>query len=226
VLQQTVITSALIGLNVLVWIGNVLSGLSPMNPDPGGLLQWGGNLAALTLHEPWRLLTATFLHAGIIHLALNMMSLHSVGRMAELFYGRGQYLALYLCSGLCGSLASLYFGAKEVVSVGASGAIFGVVGALLAALFSKGHLLEPGFVKSMRNSLLFFTGFSLYLGFVSPNVDNAAHIGGLIAGAAGAWFLPEAFDTSQVQNRNRRWPWLVAATALILVVGLSFLAHG
>jgi rhomboid protease GluP len=218
-MKRFVMTTVLIGINVLIWLANIAGGLDVFNPDGNALLNWGGNRIDFTLEQPWRLLTATFLHVGVIHLAMNMLSLHSVGRIAELFYGPRHYLLLYLISGLWGSIASLFFGASQVVSVGASGAIFGVSGALLAAIFSKGHLLNPEFVKSLRNSLLFFTLFSLYMGFTVAAVDNAAHIGGLIAGAICGWFLPEAFDTG---NGIRKSPWpALLLTFVALALGIA-----
>jgi rhomboid protease GluP len=214
-MKRFVMTNSLIGINGLIWIATVLSGLDMLSPDGNGLLNWGGNRIDYTLEQPWRLLTATFLHVGIIHLAMNMLSLHSVGRIAELFYGPRNYLLLYLVSGLWGSIASLFFGASQVVSVGASGAIFGISGAMLAAIFSKGHLLNPEFVKSLRNSLLFFTVFSLYMGFTVAAVDNAAHIGGLLAGAVCGWVLPESFDTGNGIKKGH------ATAALLLIVALA-----
>ena len=141
-----------------------------------------------------------FLHAGAIHLGFNMWALWNIGAIAERFYGNLQYLAIYLLSGLFGSLASLYFAAREAVSVGASGAIFGVSGALLAALFTKHDKLPAPLVASMRSSLLMFVGYSLFLGFTSGVVDNAAHLGGLVSGFALATIMAEKFDWAEYRR--------------------------
>jgi rhomboid protease GluP len=222
-MQQAVITYGLIAINVLVWIANVVAGFDILNPSTERLIAWGANQRALTINEPWRLLSATFLHGGIIHLLLNMMSLRDVGRLAESFYGRRQFLILYLVSGLCGSLASLFFGAKLGASVGASGAIFGVTGALFAAIYTKGHLLQPQFVKSLRNSLLLFTGLSLYMGFVTPAIDNAAHIGGLVAGIVSGMILPERFDHARFALRSQgRWLLLLGMGLVLTAIVLKY----
>ncbi|HVL58915.1 MAG TPA: rhomboid family intramembrane serine protease, partial [Burkholderiaceae bacterium] len=178
------VTTTIIVVNVAIWLVNVASGMSPISPSALQLLGWGANHLPLTLQQPWRLLTATVLHAGIIHLAFNMWALRETGRIAERFYGNLQFLAIYLISALFGSLASLFFAAERGVSVGASGAVFGVVGCLLAALTAKSHKLPPGLAAPMRTSMLAFVGYSLFMGFVATFIDNAAHIGGLVAGFA------------------------------------------
>lgn len=214
---RTWVTRLLIALNVLVWVANVATGVSPMDPDPRALLAWGGNLLPLTEHEPWRLLAATFLHGGIVHLAFNMWALWQTGPLAERFYGNLQFLALYIASGVFGSLASLFFSAREAVSVGASGAIFGVVGALLAAIITKHHHLPPGLATSLRNSLLFFAGYSLFMGFTVAHIDNAAHIGGLACGFLMGTVMAERFDWQQYQAQGM--PRAAAALAAAMVIG-------
>jgi rhomboid protease GluP len=153
-----------------------------MSPRAGELLLWGANHLPLTVHQPWRLITATFLHGGLIHIAFNMWVLWDTGRLAERFYGNGQFVLIYFVAGLAGSIASLFFSARTGVSVGASGAIFGVVGCLLAAIFTKSSKLPPGLMASMRSSMLMFIAYSMVMGFVVGFIDNAAHIGGLIGG--------------------------------------------
>lgn len=198
---RTTVTTVLVALNVLVWIANVATGLDPMTPGARQLAMWGGNYLPLTIEQPWRLFTAAFLHGGIIHLAFNMWALLDTGRIAERFYGHAQFLLIYLGSALFGSLASLFFSASKVVSVGASGAIFGVVGALLAALFHKHHHLPPALVTSMRSSMLMFAGYSLFMGFVSSHIDNAAHLGGMAAGALLGLVLAEVFDWDEYRRQ-------------------------
>jgi rhomboid protease GluP len=194
------VTGLLIGLNIVVWLANLATGLSPLLPKPVELLAWGGNHLPATIDQPWRLLTAMFLHAGVIHLAFNLWALWNVGSIAERFYGNTQFALIYLLSGLFGSLASLYFAAKVAVSVGASGAIFGVVGALLAAVLHKRDKLPAPLVASMRSSLLAFVGYSLFLGFTSGVVDNAAHLGGLVSGFVLAFIMAEKFDWAEYRN--------------------------
>lgn len=208
------VTGTLIALNLLVWLANLAGGLSPFLPEAGELLAWGGNLLPLTQREPWRLLSAMFLHAGVIHLAFNMWALWNVGSIAERFYGNTQFALIYLLSGLFGSLASLFFAARTAVSVGASGAIFGITGALLAAILLKRDKLPAPLVASMRSSLFMFVGYSLFLGFTSGVVDNAAHVGGLVSGFALAWIMAEKFDWADYR-RNAVSRALVAVGAAI-----------
>jgi rhomboid protease GluP len=198
---RTWVTPLLMGLCVAVWLLNVATGVSPIAPRSIDLLIWGGNHLPVTLLQPWRLLMAAFLHGGIIHLAFNMWALWDTGRLAERFYGNGQLLLIYLVSALAGSMASLFFAARTGVSVGASGAIFGVVGCLLAAVFTKAHKLPAGLVTSMRNSMLSFVGFSLFMGFTVGFIDNAAHIGGLVAGFLMGMVLAEKFDGEEYRSQ-------------------------
>jgi rhomboid protease GluP len=215
---RTWVTPTLIAINVAVWLLNLASGLSPTSPRPVELLAWGANFLPATLEQPWRLASATVLHGGILHLLFNMWALWDTGRLAERFYGNLQLLLIYSVAGLAGSMASLYFAARTGVSVGASGAIFGVVGCLLAAIFTKSHKLPPALVTSMRSSMLMFVGFSLFMGFTAGFIDNAAHLGGLAGGFLMGVILAERFDEEQFH----RQAFVRAAAAL----GLAALGLG
>jgi rhomboid protease GluP len=211
------VTPTLVALNVLAWIGTVAMGADVMNPSSEVLLRYGGNYLPFTLQQPLRLVTAMFLHAGLIHLAFNMWALWDMGKLAERFYGNSQFLLIFMLAGIFGSLASLFFGAKVTVAVGASGAIFGVAGALAAGVFTKSNKLPPRLVASMRSSLIGFIGISLFMGFTIANVDNAAHIGGFISGFALASVLAEKFDWEEY--KSSRYPRLaLASTASVLVM--------
>jgi rhomboid protease GluP len=211
------ITPTLVGMNVLIWFASLALGADFMSPKSDILLAMGGNFLPYTLRQPVRLISAMFLHAGLIHLAFNMWALWDMGRLAERFYGNGQFLFIYVLAGIFGGLASLFFGAKVTVAVGASGAIFGVAGALAAGVFTKPHKLPPQLVASMRTSLLSFIGISLFMGFSVPNIDNAAHIGGLISGFALASVLAEKFDWEEYQrSRVARFATACFASALVI----------
>ncbi|MFM1988191.1 MAG: hypothetical protein RJA99_1148 [Pseudomonadota bacterium] len=213
---RTWVTPTLIVLNVAVWLLNVATGLSPITPSAVELAMWGGNYLPLTLEQPWRLLSATFLHGGVLHLGFNMWALRDTGRLAERFYGNWQLLLIYLVAGLAGSMASLFFSARTGVSIGASGAIFGVVGCLLAAISTKANKLPPGLVASMRSSMLGFVGFSLFMGFTAGFIDNAAHLGGLAGGFLMGMVLSEKFDADEF--RRQAPPRAAAAIALAALV--------
>ena len=209
-------TVALVALNVLMWGATIAGGLHPLTPTAADLLAWGGNMLALTREQPWRLASSTVLHAGVVHLFFSMWVLWDTGRIAERFYGTVQFLLIYALAGLFGALASLFFAARTGVSVGASGAIFGVVGALLAALFTKHRRLPPAMVRSMRSSMLMFVGYSLFMGAVSSFIDNAAHIGGLVSGFLLALLLAEKFDVDEYRRS--------AVTRAMAAIGASMVA--
>lgn len=126
--------------------------------------------------EIWRAITAAFLHADIMHLALNMYSLFIIGRQIETFLGKGKFLIVYLISAITGSLLSAV--ASGNPSVGASGAIFGLMGSLL--YFGYHYRTYLGSV--VKNQILPIIALNLMLGFMSPGIDNFAHIGGLVGG--------------------------------------------
>jgi rhomboid protease GluP len=211
------VTPVLVALNVIAWLGSVALGADFMNPKSDILLALGGNYLLATLQQPYRLVTAMFLHAGLVHLAFNMWALWDMGKLAERFYGNSQFLLIYLLAGIFGSLASLFFGAKVTVAVGASGAVFGVAGALAAGVFTKSNKLPPRLVSSMRTSLLSFIGISLFMGFTIANIDNAAHIGGLVSGFALASVLAEKFDWEEYKrSRYPRLALACGASALVM----------
>lgn len=189
--------AANIGIFVLMWmarreyqqaLGGPLRRLFELNPSVSALLQaqqlveWGSNVGRLTLGgQWWRLVSSMFLHGSIWHLGFNMLALWQVGRLAERIFGSTRFVALYFLAGISGSLASVLWN-PHVNSVGASGAIFGIIGGLLAFLGRPNSGVPPTVVSELRSSLLPFLLFSLWMGFVYPHTDNAAHIGGLLGG--------------------------------------------
>jgi rhomboid protease GluP len=140
--------------------------------------------AAVAGGQVWLLLSSMFLHSGFIHLALNMLSLYFLGSFVEQAFGKSRFLALYLCSGLAGGIAYLYFGAFEVPAVGASGAIFGLLGGVFGYSVRRGSF---SWQNPLIRQLLILTALNLYIGFSVPNISNTAHIGGLLGGAAFGW---------------------------------------
>lgn len=173
-------TSIILDLNILVYLLMIFSGINIISPNGPELLKWGANRRMETMNgEWWRLLTSMFVHGGIMHLILNIVGLVIAAIFIEPVLGRARYFILYILSGLCGSLASIFW-YSHTVSVGASGAIFGLYGAIL------GLLLTNAFPKDSKKGLLWFMGF--YVGInllwgLTGGIDNAAHIGGLISGA-------------------------------------------
>lgn len=179
-------TPVIIWLNVLVFLAMVVAGLGFVDFSAGDLLSWGGNYGPITTNgQWWRLLTAIFLHAGLLHLLLNMYGLLFVGLFLEPVLGEWRFAIVYLGTGLVASFASIEVH-SAVVSVGASGAIFGMYGVFLACLITG--VFPPGMKKAFLLSTLIFVGANLLMG-LSGTTDNAAHIGGLVAGFLIGFFL-------------------------------------
>jgi membrane associated rhomboid family serine protease len=146
------------------------------------LVSWGSNVGQMTLGgQWWRLFTSMFLHGSLLHILFNMVTLWQAGQLVERLFGSLRFLVLYLFAGLCGSLASVLWN-PHVNSVGASGAIFGIIGGLFAFMRHENSGMPPTVVKDLRGSLLPFLAFNLFAGFIYPHTDNAAHIGGLVGG--------------------------------------------
>jgi rhomboid protease GluP len=180
---KSVVTLTLIGINVLVFVAMVASGLSPTNPGAEQLLAWGADYGPLTIGagQWWRVLTACFLHFGIVHIGFNMYVLYQVGIFTEMLFGRVKYLLLYILAGLGGNFLSLWIHPMSVAA-GASGAIFGVYGGLLAFLLVRRTVFRPGVVASIGKSAALFLGYNLIFGLSSGTTDLSAHIGGLVSG--------------------------------------------
>jgi len=176
-------TPILLQLNLLVMFLMVLNGVSASDPSGVDLVRWGSNYAPLTLHgQPWRLVTALFVHGGTAHLLLNMFSLWLLGVLIEARIGGWRLLLGYFIGGIGASLTSIWYHDYDVNSVGASGAIFALYGMLLALLVSKRIALDKSDRKAMLGLVIYLVLSSLISGLTGSNVDNAAHVGGLITG--------------------------------------------
>jgi rhomboid protease GluP len=167
---------------VLVWVAMVLSGVSPTTPTGRELASWGSNVSSLTLHgQPWRLVTSLFVHGGMMHLLLNMFSLWLLGLMLEQRVGHWRLLAVYLASGIAASLATVGYHAGGINSTGASGAIFGLYGFMLVLLLSKKMVLDKSDRRAMLGLVVYLVLSNLLSG-LTGNIDNIAHVGGLLMG--------------------------------------------
>ena len=222
---RTWVTYGLVALNVAIWGSMVAMGADLLKPSSELLFQWGGNTAFAVQHgQWWRLLSATLLHAGFVHLVMNMFGLVVVGVTLERLFGHKLFLLIYLASGFAGSALSLHFSAQKAVSVGASGAIFGIAGALLVAVFKHRKTLPQVFSKQMLSGMGFFVIYSLIQGFGKAGTDNAAHIGGLLAGCLTATILSTRLVIVSSPGR-RTWQAPAAlAVAAALILGLSLTA--
>jgi rhomboid protease GluP len=215
------LTQAIVGINVLVFVGMVFSGVSPMSPTQLQLVIWGANFAPLSLgSQPWRILASNYVHIGIIHIFFNMWCLWNLGRLAEHLFDRWTYLLIYTASGIAGSLASLWWH-PQGIGAGASGAIFGLAGGLIAVLYLGKLPLAKEALKPTLRSLVMFAAYNLFFGLV-PGIDNAAHLGGLAAGLAiGALLAGSVTEPPDIRARRRNF--VTVATVLLLLAANSYL---
>ncbi len=176
------LTHVLFGANVAVFIAMALASGSIEDFPPNVSIPFGANFGPLTLSgQWWRLLTYMFLHGNLLHIGFNMWCLWDLGALCESLYGRGTYACVYLITGVAGGIASVGWN-PGVWSVGASGAIFGLAGALIAS-FALGEFSLPGMaIRGTLRSLVIFAVFNLFLGGFFGGIDNACHIGGLVSG--------------------------------------------
>ena len=180
------------------------------------LVKLGGNVGNYTKNgDYYRLFTCMFLHAGIIHLLCNMYSLYVIGPQIESFYGKYKFLFIYIFSGVCGSILSLAFSPSNVVSIGASGAIFGLLGSLL--YFGYHYRVYLGNV--LKSQIIPIIVLNLLIGFSINGIDNSAHIGGLIGGVFASMLLgvPDKNNKSDRVNGC-----ILSLIYLVFIVYLAF----
>ena len=134
--------------------------------------------------QVWRLLTCAFLHSGLVHIACNMYSLYIIGPQIQQIYGTKKYLIIYIISCITSSLLS-YFMSPNSISVGASGGIFGLMGALLAFAIIERHTIQKKYISSLIQIIV----INLFIGLSIKNIDNFGHIGGLIGGIYRIYYL-------------------------------------
>lgn len=216
------VTFSLITANVLVYLGIVLLGVSQENipwnialvNQPGKILDLGWLVPSYVAQgEAWRLVTSLFLHSGFIHIAFNMVALYFLGTLAESAFGHWRFFALYLLSGLSGSVALLYFGGFDKPAVGASGAIFGLLGSVLGYSLRRGTF---SWQNPLIRQLLILLAINVYLGLSIPNISNTAHMGGLVGGFAFGWLMAPTVYSQKLSA--------LRPVILVLVVELALLA--
>jgi rhomboid protease GluP len=180
---------------------------------PETLLNAGAMVPFLVAQgEWWRLLTAMFLHIGLLHLAFNSLALYVFGGLIEGALGSARMLSLYLVTGFAASAASFALGSPAVAAAGASGAIFGLLGAWLVYNLRRRSL---SLARSNVQSALLLIGINLVFGFTVPGIDNLAHIGGLVSGVA-AGFVAEGFGRG-----SSGWASQVGGLAMIALIALA-----
>jgi membrane associated rhomboid family serine protease len=215
------VTRILIGINVAVYVVMALTTRQFVSFDTPTVLHWGAAFGILTASgEWWRMLTAMFLHGGILHIAVNMWALRNLGYTAELFYGRRNFLIIYLLSGLAGSASTMLWNPVRV-SVGASGAIFGVAGALAALVYFKRLPVDRAVLRRDVGSIGGMIVINLFLGASIPIIDNSAHIGGLLAGTFLGFALPAIiFRAEREKSETPGYSATVAVCGAIVAIAM------
>ena len=195
-------TYVLLAINIAVYLWMVLHGVSPKEPTENDLLRYGANVTWLVLHGQWyRLLTATFVHVGLLHLATNMWCLWNLGILGEPLIGPYGMVAVYLITGIAGNLLSMGYNVYYdllfrdpsslfQVGAGASGAVFGIAGILIVLLSNRRLPFPWEELRRLRSSVVKFALINLVIGIstivvnVGIRIDNSAHIGGFMSGLA------------------------------------------
>ena len=215
--REVPVTTALVVANVLALVGMYLA--SGSTSDLGALVQAGANVKWATASgEWWRLVTSMFLHVGVLHLALNMYGLWVLGRLVEQFVGRTRMFVIYMGAGLVGAAASLLVGGAAT-SAGASGAVFGLVGAAAAELALNRRAYPRRWSGALLGNLVFLTVANLVVGFMYPMIDQSAHMGGLVGGVIlGALLSP--------RPRFSRAAWMRGLVVVLAVLSGAWLVYG
>lgn len=221
------VTRLLVALNCAIFLAMVLlGGADPFAPAMLVVTHWGSNFGPLTISgQWWRMISAMFLHIGLLHLAVNMWSLYQTGALVERMFGSLHFLVLYLVAGLAGNLASLMWN-PLVNSAGASGAVFGVIGGLLAFMLDTRYGVPRSVMADVRRNVLLIVLLNLGFGFSHAGIDNAAHLGGLAGGLLAGMML--ARPLSAEWRQLHRWAGIgmtLAATALLLLGGGAMLGQ-
>ena len=239
-------THILVAINCVVWLAMVAKHVSPFNPTVEQLMNWGASSAGNVLIEgQWvRIVKAMFLHVGILHLATNMWCLWNLGLLAEPLMGSWGVLAVYILTGAAGNLLSTFANwvwpmheSGAVVfpaGAGASGAVFGIAGALIVLLKSNRLPVPPVELKKLRRSVIYFAAINLFIGFSISfgtavwgkglNIDNYAHIGGCACGLLFAWPMVPRLGSSRPAF-NLRLRISVGIVVGLLVLFGFYIAH-
>jgi rhomboid protease GluP len=234
-LAKPIVTNVLLGLVVLGFVVELIVGRSLTDVTTAASITAGAQINSLIVGgDYWRLLSAMFLHAGLMHLAFNGWALFSVGRDMESLLGSGWFLAIYLLAGLAGNVAYYLLG-PNVPSLGASGAIFGLIGAE-AAFFLCNRPLLGKFGRQRLGNLALMIAINLVFGFTVPGINNFAHLGGLLTGFALGWVLApryqvewalvEAGPVGMMRDRtSKQSRWFGVAVVILLLLGGIWLGN-
>jgi rhomboid protease GluP len=238
-------THLLLGINCLIFIAMVMHHVSPGTPTTDQLMQWGADHtgAVLILGQWWRIVTAMFVHVGLVHLATNMWCLWNLGLLAEPLLGSTGLLSVYILTGAAGNLLSTcvnwFWYQNDLIKyhdlgvfpagAGASGAVFGIAGALIILLKSQRLPVPPEELRKLRKSVIYFAAINLMIGFsISAGsraigsglrIDNMAHLGGFLSGLIFAMPLVPKIGSSQSTFQRRLRISLGIVVSLLVLFG-------
>lgn len=212
--KKTIITYLLIAVNVIIFMLMYIFGKGSY--DTNTLIRFGANYIPYTKSgDYYRIITSAFLHIGEFHLLFNMYALYIIGREIEQFYGRIKYILIYFFSAIMGSLFTLTLSAENTVAAGASGAIFGLFGAMLYFGFTyRGYI-----GKTIINQTLPVVLINLFIGLTTPGIGNAAHIGGLIGGYMLSMGLGANIEETKASKINGM---IISIILTIFMIYMSF----
>lgn len=216
--SNTYATYALIAANVLVFGMMCLSGVSAKDPTINGLMAWGADFGPSTLGgQWWRLLSSMFVHIGFLHLLYNMLALVPAGRSLERLVGSLNFFLIYLFAGLGGGLWALYW-TPMIISAGASGAVFGVYGALGAVVLQRGRAMPPELVAALKKSVYAFIVYNAVYS-LRPGISLAAHVGGLVVGFVCGLLVASAEPSRESEPIADRAMPVLGLGLILLCVG-------
>jgi rhomboid protease GluP len=213
--RRALVTTLLVVTSIVIYLAQAATSGYWLNLPTGTLFDWGANIGSFTVHGGWwRLLAALFLHIDPLHLIVNMWVLWSTGRLVERLFGGISFAAIYFTAGIVGGLLSVAWNPAGM-TVGASGAIFGILGALLAYLLHGRTRIPQPVMRAHLIPTTLFTIFSILNGLAHVGIDNAAHVGGLVSGLLLGWALasPPGQKLGKVQ--------LAQSAVAILAVALT-----
>lgn len=199
--KRPIITYALLISNLIVFIAMLLAGANLMNVEPGLLYDFGAMINYSHMSSPiefYRLFISMFLHAHVIHLLVNMYALYILGPQLESFFGKLKFLIIYIGSGIIGSLLSMLFLGDHVVSVGASGAIFGLLGSLIYF----GYHYRVYFGTIIKSQIIPLLIINLIIGLQFARINLVAHVGGLLGGVLLSKAVGVKYKTTKLDQIN------------------------
>jgi len=222
-------TYILVGVNCAVFVWMLLHGVSLTAPTPGQLLHFGANstVEVLAAGQWYRLLTAIFVHIGIIHLATNMWCLWNLGLLGEPLLGPLGLAAVYVLTGVAGNLLSMgvnVWQRQDSVGAGASGAVFGIAGVLIVLLSNHRLPIPLQELKRLRRSVIQFAVLNLIIGGATIftgiiRIDNSAHVGGFLSGLALGVPLAPRMTSGRLRYLSRQKTTFAGAVFLLALLG-------